>query len=88
MHECNWPDPHALPGRTTGQLSTALTLIRAKDARPLPSGRKVFWAGRLSTTVSKVVSQLLKDQCFQIVSLDFCELLGMTKSASLLYKPG
>ena len=88
MRVCNWPDSHPLPGRTTGQLSTALTLLRAKDARPLLSGRKVFWAGRVSTTVSKVVSKLLNDQCLQIVSLDFCEPLRMTKSASLLYKPG
>ena len=84
----NWPDLHPLPGRTTDQLSTALTLLRAKDAQPLPPGRKVFWAGRVSTTVSKVVSKLLNDQCLQIVSLDFCEPLRMTKSASLLYKPG
>ena len=88
MHQCNWPDSRPRPGRATGQLSTALARIRAKDAWPLPSGRKVFWAGRLSTTASKAVSQLLSDQRLQIASLDFYEPLRMTKSASLLYKPG
>ena len=61
---------------------------QAKDAWPLPSGRKVFWGGTLSTIASKAVSQLLSDQRLQIASLDFYEPLRMTKSASLLYKPG